>query len=631
MSSTVYLHASGRAFKKALTLLCTDSLAFGRGPFGQPKALQRFLGDRYADLAQDRRKSDELAVLGLKSLVLRLIAKAIDDSDLHLAEGLIMLWHRYLEAIGSGSARQVAPVGNVLRYSAKPDHRQVIAEAVCSEVPLTHRQAKEVSGAIRDLFLDLRGKDPGEKLTRTYANYLYRALETVAHEPELDGLLEVEPPAANLEDEVELSDDGAEEPGVRVSEAAVAEASWSEPPRPDLLEPLVAYIKQQCAQAPAACGLSLPITQAIPRRLSICTIRGTPALLDAGWPQAHGTPLTSVVLAGTPGSGRTTWLKCLAFDWACAWLPGAPLAVYVRAGEFLPFARNRRSVCAFTARKVYPHVGAGRVERADLIQSLEQLDEDGRVLWLVDDLDRLPAADQAEVLGQLALAPSVIVATAPWEAEQTVEAMSQPHLALATLEDLTAADQEYLALRLLAENNPDAVKLPRIRWALAEVPHLVRRPLGVAAVAAQVAACASHRVAIVRRALAELFERAGLPALTWSSDWSSQSPLTRGLLGLARASAMQHLESMEPVGLSQERVRQIVEPDTWADVERSRLLQPGVDGRHRFVEPDVLACLAALADPKRANWALNRPGCFAPDLAERLDDYLSAMWELAGH
>ncbi len=188
----------------------------------------------------------------------------------------------------------------------------------------------------------------------------------------------------------------------------------------------------------------------------------------------------------------------------------------------------------------------GRAECADLNQALEQCNEGGRVLWLVDDLDRLSPADQAEVLGQLALAPAVIVTTTPWEAEQIAANMPQPHLALATMDDLTPAEQEHITEALLAAAHPDSFSLPRLRWALAEVPHLARRPLGVAAVAAQVAACDSHRIATVRRALTEWLERAGLPALTWSGNWADQSPLTRALLSLARVSAMRQLEMAEP-------------------------------------------------------------------------------------
>ncbi|MBL8058995.1 MAG: hypothetical protein JNK29_19975 [Anaerolineales bacterium] len=631
MSSTKYLKVSGKAFRATLTLLCADPAAFSRGPFGQPEALQRLLGDRHAELIENGLKPVEQAVQGLEWLALRLMIKAIDSGDLHLAEGLIMVWHQYLEPIGSGSARAVAPVGKVLRYSAEAAHLAQIADMARDELGLSAEQAAVLAKAVGKLFLDVRGATPNDSAERAYINYLHRALETLATEPELDGLLDVQGRLVKTERQAESANGaaGAQErealtPGAT---AAMAAAGTS---RLDPLEPLAVNVKHRCASVPTACGLQLPITQAIPRRLAVRTIRGTLALPQPDHPPAEDRPLASLVLAGGPGSGRTTWLRRLAYGCAEAWQPGAPLAVYIPAADFLPFARNRRSLAAFAARVVYPDIAAGRAERADLIQALEQSNEDGRVLWLVDDLDRLPPADQAEVLGQLALAPAVIMASTPWEADQVAAAMPQPQLAVATLENLTPAEQEHLAAVLLAAAQPSSLSLPRLRWALAEVPYLARRPLGVAAVATQVAACDSHRVAIVRRALTDGLERAGRPALTWSSDWSAQSPLARALLSLARASAMRQLESAEPRGFSLRQVCQIAGPDIWEDVERTRLLEPGPAGDGLIFNPDVLACLAVQAEPMRANWHLDGPGCQSPDFAESLHRYLGALWELAG-
>ncbi|MBP7692849.1 MAG: NACHT domain-containing protein [Anaerolineales bacterium] len=604
MAATVYLTPLGKALQAELKTFATDGEAFARGRLGRREALRRLLGEHYEDAARRNYTPDQMASIGLERLVLRLWTEAAptgEDGEL-MAQGLMLVWFQYLHPVNYQQNNSFPDLGRVLRFCGALDNRLAFVLTARKTLNLSEQQ----TGALRQiterrLFSGVNESTRDPNTIRSFRNYFYRALEFLAGRPE------VAEPSQPRE--------------------AAAE---SKPAAPADLRPLAQFIQTVCAQAPAACGLQLPITETISRLVSLRVVRGAPALPEAEPSPAAQAPWAALVLAGPPGSGRTTWLQQLAFNWAKAWQADAPLAVYVRAPEFLPFARTRRSISAFAACALYPDLSASRDERADLIETLEQSDEEGRVLWLVDDLDRLAPADQAEVLGQLALSPAVIAATTPWQVEQTAQALLQANLGVATLTDMEPTEQEHLATVLLAADQPSLLSRPCLRWALAEIPHLARRPLGVAAVAAQVAAHDSHRVAIVRRALTEWLERAGLPELTWNRAWAAQSPLTRALFGLARATAMRQLESVEPVMVSLARARQIVEPDTWNEMEQTRLLEraPAADGL--VFNLDVLAYLAAQAEPMRANWRLDSPDCQAPDFAESVNRYLGTLWELAG-
>ncbi len=616
----------GKLLQRILELQVGDSDAFAGLRFCQPEALQRLLGKRYTQLVELDVEPHSMALEGLQQLSLRLFLDAFDQNNPALVEGIPLLWYRYLRPL-QDTARTVPAMNRVLRHCARLDNltdflrsAQTYARQARPEKELNFEAIK---AEIERLFSVVPATDAvaPKHWIRTPTNHLYRALEALASCPELDGLVVEEP--ALLQAAPPLPPEEAEIAGMP---AAVNV--------PDVLSALAAYLLRECDKAPSACGYHVPIEQTVARSVSVRPLRGQWAYPDVSLPEPEAIQRMSSVLVGVPGSGRTTFLKRIAYHWARAWQAGAPLAIYVNAQDFAVYARNRRSVYELVARQVYPEAGSAYAQRAELSRAVEPADQAGRLLWLVDDVDRLSPADQADVVGQLAFSPAVMATTVPWEADRTAQMMPQPHLAVMRLSDLSLEAQREMLGQFAKAALDQSVDIDLATYVLREIPDLAALPLGVMSVYAQAVEHASSRVQIVQRAITEWLERADLPKPTFAGDWQTLPPVMRSLRMLAQLGAAdifleQNVELFIPRTQFEAAV-QAWQSCRWDDLLRTRLVEPDPDGRDacRFVNQDVLACLSAQSDvtlPARDSNHLPPP---LMQLAQRIQGFRDVLWEM---
>jgi hypothetical protein len=592
MTDATLTRTKGQILKDTLESLFHAPEQFDVSPLCQPRALQRMLAEQYATFVDDGLPPRDLAVEGLKALTRRLTLEAIKQEDDHLAEGLVLIWHQYLNPILSGSARSISPVARVLAYCAQPNHLNEFLRAV--------QNADSDSGPYvmsAPLFRDVTDNGHGfeqaaKKQRRTYANYIQRAFETLARVAELSGLFEVIGGAAVVEATVITQPAPEVDAPHEVADAPAAQSS--------MLEAVVSHILREGHQLPLACGHTLPTFGAIERTMDVRSVKGIP-LCPRGRPmEMADVKRMSGVLAGVPGSGRTSVLYQLADSWARAWSPGQPLAIYIRASELLVYARNRRSIHEFTARHVFPDGSRSEIE--SLGKELEDYEQTYGVLWLMDELDRLSESEQAEIIMQLAFSPAVLYAALPWDAERIARQMDQSNIGLFHLVDLTLEQQKALLVRLLARNPEFRIDRHVGYLALQEAQYLARLPLGVMAVFDQLLISITDRMHIVQCALNEYFERAGLPRPQFTGEWLTLDPTVRALLVMATVAGADVLWYQDG-GIFTTRAR-FEQGNGWAPecrwelLAKTRLFEPHPqhDDVCRFFNRDILGCLIAKSE-----------------------------------
>jgi hypothetical protein len=342
----------------------------------------------------------------------------------------------------------------------------------------------------------------------------------------------------------------------------------------------------------------------------------------------------SGALVGVPGSGRSTFLLKLTFDLARQWSESQPLAVYLNAADFLPYARNRRTIHELIARQV---LKAGfQVDIEAMRRGLQAYDEAGQLLLLVDDLDRLSSTDQSEVLGQLAFSPAVLYTTVPWQANRVLSEMHQAHVGAFKLLDLDVQQQRELLWRAALDRKYQEVDLDLGYVALTEVPDLSTLPLGVMAVYEQVQVYRGTRTQIVQCALQEWLERAGFGRPACAGEWLDLEPVARSLRQLAAVWLSDLLwygeSSDEEVWVTRARYEHTLTPEWhchWDLLVQSRLVEthPSVEAAVRFYNRDVLSYLAVLGGFYGFNWskATGSPG--VAHLHRQTIGFAETLWE----
>jgi len=589
----------GQILKDELELLFHAPDHFDQSPLCSARTLQCLLGERYQRMAGDGLQPGDLAVEGLKQLAARLCAEALQQDDVHLAEGLVLIWHQYLEPIHSGSARSIPAVARVLAYCAQPGNlREFWHEVNRLEGDAQYAGSSQANGLFGDVSVNGSANQhrmAAQKQRRTYANYIQRAFEVFAKTAELTGLFETLDKVPT--NEVAVTDQPAPivETPSEVAEHLVARAS--------ALDMMVAHILEECCHLPPACGWALPTSCAIERTVEVRSVKGEPLCPGALPAGVAGVKRISGVLAGVPGSGRTSFLYRVAYCWASAWSYRQPLAIYIRAREFLVYIRNRRSVHDFTSRQILAN--GSRDELESLSKALEEYEQAYGLLWLVDDLDRLPESHQAEVVMQMALSPTVLYATTPWEADRIARQMYQPEVGVFDLAALSKAEQKEMLVALMAQH-PEAKADIRLGYlALHEAPYLARLPLGVMAVFDQLLTSIADRVHVAQRALEEYFERARLPNPQFTGEWLTLDPTSRVLIVMATVTGADILWVKEAdIFTTRVRFEQGVGwmPDCpWELLARTRLFEPHPkrDDACRFFNWDVLGYLIAQSETAR--------------------------------
>jgi len=594
MTDATLTPTKGQVLKDTLELLFHAPERFDASPLCQPRTLHRILGEQYELLVADRLSPRDMGVEGLKRLTAQLVLEALRQDDMRLAEGLVLIWYQYLEPILSGSARSISPVARVLAYCAQPNNLREFWREV-QNVCGTLDKALQSIPLFRDVSANGHGlEQAAKKQRRTYANYIQRAFETLAKTSELIGFWEIGVVAPIVEIDVTSKSE------LMVEVEAPTEVAYEQAAHSSMMDAVVTHILEKCCQLPSACGRTLPTAWAIERTIEKHVVKGEPLC-----PSTLPGTLTDVkrmsgVLAGVPGGGRTSVLYQVAYAWANAWAHGQSLAIYIRAPEFLVYARNRRSINEFTARQVLPLGSRGEIE--SLGKELEEYEQTYGVLWLMDDMDRLPEPDQGEVVMQMAFSPAALYAALPWEADRVARQMYPPDVGVFGLMDLSKAQQKEILDRLFALHPEAKVNQPIGYLALLEVPYLARLPLGIMAIFDQLLTNIADRVHVAQRALDEYFVRAGLSRPQFTEDWLALDPTVRALIVLAGVAGADMLWYQDE-GIFTPRIRfehgNGWTPECrWELLTKTRLFEPHpkYEDVCRFFNGDIMGYLIAKSE-----------------------------------
>jgi hypothetical protein len=654
-----------RKLKSMLELLVRDPEEFAQLPICQPETLDQLLPPEYEQTEQDLKTNDK-AVLALKYMALELLFSSISASKPHhdpLAKGLLLFWHTYLEPIRPTTNRMIPPLIEVMEYCAAEANLGGFLDEVNRLIKASSSFSQKAdfgkatfslpSDILASLFNELRSvaRTPAGvsheiipsaeigKRRRTFQNYLQRAMREMAEmlykgAPELFEEAKRASPKRHRQP-AKRNDETPAVVEVPLVSAVKVEGDVSvESLNLEFFQLLVSYIKKACCNQPEACGYVFPIEGVIDRTVTVHPIQGDPMLSVGAEGKVEALSRMSGVLVGVPGSGRTTFLRRLAYEWARRWSDeNSPLAVYCSALDFLPYARNRRSVYSFIAELAFSTDDSEKVE--EWRKELAALDQAGRLLLLVDDLDRLPEADQSEVVGQLAFSPAVIYTTVPWEVNRIAKWMRQRHVGEFILADLDEAQQRDLLSRLAGEYPEREFDLDLGLVALREVPYLAWLPLGILAVYAQVLDHQSNRARIAERALREYFERAGLTLPGFSGEWMTLDPRVKSLLQVARVFEADLLrvseEARKELVVTRARYEQSLDPwwgCKWELLADTRLFEPyqGPGEALRFINSDLMMFCAAVADPYQSY----QTGAEAEPILRQFESYADALWEDQG-
>jgi AAA domain len=589
-----------QSLKDTVALMSTDQKGFARSPLCQPDTLRRlYPGDYDRDIAPDRTPIEQAQqVLKVLAMSRYIEAIRVGDSAHVLAQGILLFWYMFLEPVST--SRAVPSFLAVASYCSHQNHledfiahghRFIKSLALSPDEQLSLQENFDerlrVSARGFELAQDAKGR---ETQRRSFSNYVHDA----AHE--LAVMIQSRAPEVF-----------EQEPGQKQA-IAVADRLPS-------LEALRQFVARECASAPEAYGQRLDIQTTIERTVQVVPVAGNPIPLNV--PSGY-VPFSNMsgLLVGLPGSGRTSYLKRLAYE--AAQSPGQgqdwPATVYVRAPDFVIYARNHRTIYDFVADQVRQAQADSERNVQQLRQELEARDQAGQLLVLVDDLDRLAEPDQEEVIRQLAFSPAVVCVALPWQVERLGQAMlrpqgRRPELGEFRLADLEAQQQREMLARL-AERSPREFDLDVALSMLEQVPDLARLPLGVAAIHAQIINHARSRSMIAHRALEEMFARAHLPKPKFEGAWPALDPAARSLLYAAMLVGWRWNDARvwehEPERPDAWTVSQAeFERDAtqwncrWDQLIASRLFEPCRDWRGRealrFINQDIVCHCVGLA------------------------------------
>lgn len=286
---------------------------------------------------------------------------------------------------------------------------------------------------------------------------------------------------------------------------------------------------RHCGLTPAVLGRQLHVMETIDRPV-LFGDEGRSVMFSRMLAALEGRP---ALLAGVAGSGRSTLLRSVGYQLMCQWDTGRPQAVYMRAPELLRRAGRHRTVIELAAEQLIATGAAEANEIKTVVRALDELDRDRRLVWLVDDVDRLSEAEQIDLAGHFVVSQAIF-AISTWQAQAARHhfgAGREP--TILSLPDLTPHEQHQILIRFF-RNWSETVPEPDARQAvLDQVPALARLPLGLAAVFAHVETDQITPWQIVETAVREYFDRAGLDFPMEWDYWPGLLPAARALSVLA--------------------------------------------------------------------------------------------------
>ena len=569
-----------------------EPMEFARTTLGRPETLRRVLAfaDEHVDyervIGSNRTPAAQALSVFRCLLVVELVqAIRVGDSARSLAQGLYLLWHQCLDPIVDYS-HKLPSLADVIAYcSEKENYHAFIRQ---SKVVLNSvHESNETKRKELTVLIDadttftlltsglgrLRNREEVEHRRRKLADHVSQALATLAQivqqqAPEVfDGLApdQVTSITPNRT-ETWLTGIAPSNP-VAHSHHAAARVSLD-----DLcargLRLLGQLMRIEGQEMPSACELRFPISAYLERSVTSQNEHAEMVIPSSEAWAPDALSKMSGVLIGVPGSGRTSFLKHMAFQWSAIIERDVdtPIVCYFTASDYLTYAKSRTSVSRFIGDQVLAFSQDREAAQA-LRKELETRNPDGNLLFLVDDLDRLSQPEQEIVLDQLALAPAVLIATVPWEAERVLRQMRSPYLSQFKLKDLDERAQGQMLERFFVNlehgirsgspgndhrgnkrpflyeaqqrqphENMDAVlksRFARAHLMLKKTPDLAALPLGITAICAQAVREAINPATIAQRVLDELFERASLPPSRLQIRWPPDSPTLAAVLHAA--------------------------------------------------------------------------------------------------
>lgn len=458
-------------------------------------------------------------------------------------QGLILFWYSFLEPMAP--VHPAPPIARVITYCAELSHHRAFlrgaqrwVQGAFADDPAELRNviALLTPEHFRKIVLVGLPTSPTESERRTFGNYLNHVAR------ELEVRLESLVPELFVEGASALRDEKIEEK--RGDMVIVPPASVQAPIRVQPPEPLM-WVAGEMINV----GFRLPGLSKSPLRADgyvECPIafRGllgyprVPAFIAGADADLKG---MAGFLSGVLGSGRTAFLKYLTYQYSRQFIlkkEGA-LAYYFRAEDFVIHARNRRSIHDFVAEGLLA-LGGKTEGLAELPEMLHRMDQAGKLLLLVDDLDRLSDADQSEVLSQLTFSPAVIFAVLPWQVERLATLTPRLHLGLFKLPLLTVQEQ-WAILERMSHATEIGYDPQRAEQLLSELPDLAQVPLGVITIFDQAQQPWTDATQVVEVALEEYLRRAGLPPLPFghkppefTREWFHLKSASHNLLSLLR-------------------------------------------------------------------------------------------------
>jgi hypothetical protein len=399
----------------------------------------------------------------------------------------------------------------------------------------------------------------------------------------------------------------------------------------------------QCQELPPACGLQFPTSDYVERSITPQINHGDPLIPSPQAIASRALGKMAGTLTGVPGSGRSSFLMHLAYQWAVTLEQdaNAPIVCYFTARDYLVYAKSPVSVSRFIADAVSDFSGDDEAALA-LVEELETRNAEGALHLLLDDLDRLTEPEQAIVLDQLSLSPAVLYATAPWDADRVMRKIRRFHPTQFRLDDLDERAQRRMLEQCFAkvENGIESEfpggesvwpapeflsearqrpfvpmdmtlksRLPQAYLALENTPDLAALPVGMTAICSQAVRQITAPAAIAHCMLGELLERVGVPPTPSHVRWPPDNPFHASVLHAAAVVGHalnillgHHAGNPNPDLTISRQQYEALAPEEWEGrwelLSPTRLFEPATDAKGealRFYNRDLMCYLVAAA------------------------------------
>jgi hypothetical protein len=401
---------------------------------------------------------------------------------LNLARGLILYYLRIFETVYLEK-----PVGSIFQSCASPTVAGRISQLFSDCLEKTDTSRDICEGEIQMWLKDRISAVSGKTAERHY-----KAAREKFHQE----LVRIAPETAQML------------PGItEIHESSVTDISVR-----DLIRQVM---RKECTLAPPCFGIELPISKCVKRTLRVNGEIFTNDFADlVNWMRD-----CSGFLVGMRCSGRSTLLKCIAYSIAST--ESEFTVYYLSLPIYLEAAERHIDVIEFIAGSILSkkNKATGHLQRN--IQELRQLDHEGRLILLADDIELLQGFQQRRVIAQLASCHSVYFAISDWMKKFVVSELLLGGNAGKWLEiemlELDANQLDRMAGNTLELMNFDKGLEEIGGYLLSNVTSLAQVPLGpLTILQCLINRRAIYPLLVAYESLSELSRRSGLDSLTFT-------------------------------------------------------------------------------------------------------------------